>query len=136
MADSFTLNPDGTATIVIGDNPITLKVPTLEEYGDLIDILDEGRFKTLQLYQQASKVRATITTVPEAETEEVWRQAKSKEREAEEIRANFIIAALERLGGAAVERGKLPRWTASNDLITKLTNHWETVPFPGSAQPT
>lgn len=124
------LNPDGTATLTFPDQEVTLRMPNLTEYGDLMDILDEARFKTLALSKEALSYRQK--TVDEGM--DAFRQAMQKERQADEIRSEFILAALVRLGGVEVNKDTLPRWVISNDLISKLTNHWDTVPFPGSAQ--
>lgn len=125
----LTLNSDGTATLNLNGQEVTLKMPSLREYGDLMDVLDESRFKTLELSKEAMAERVKIND----EGAEAFRRAKIKERAADEIRSEFITAAIHSLGGVEVEKDTLPRWVSSNDLITKLTNHWDTVPFPGSA---
>lgn len=137
MADGLTLNPDGTAVLTFNTTQITLRLPNLGEYGDLIDVLDQARFQALELIMQASEERGKIIKKGKItdEGQAAYRTAKDKEKAAREVRVRFIIEASQRLGGATLEPASLPAWAISNDLIDKLLTHWETVPFPGSAQP-
>lgn len=132
MPDGLTLNPDGTATLAYQTQTILLRAPNLEEYGDLIDLVDQARFDTVKLVTEANAERRKMVK----EGEEAYKKAREKERAANAIHSTFISEMVKRLGDPNdIDLAKWPRWAASAELMDKMLNHWETVPFPGSAPP-
>lgn len=137
MPDGFVPNPDGSATLTLGGNVYELRAPLLFEYSHLIDSTDDQRWKSVDLLRQANEDRKLI----EKEGEAAFRRAREKERAADAIRVTFVIETIKTLGypageaPAEVDTSQWPRWAWSATLMNSLVTHWDTVPFPGSAQP-
>lgn len=133
------LNKDGTATLTFPHKTIQLKMPVLEEYGDIMDVVEDTRFQIVVLNKQtrAARIQAVATADPEA-----FAEIRISERKVEDIRAVFVMVVVEKLGGENFDseearaefKGQLPRWVVGEDFMARILNHWETVPFPGPGQ--
>lgn len=131
------LDPDGTARIVADGNVIRLRRPNLAEYADLADVAQEidtevGSKRPRLVELNKLVMSGTAHDVQRAEARNLVRSIRFAHRPLlERIVAGLSVGT----DADGFDFDAAPAWlvASAREICGKLLDHWENVPFHGSA---
>ena len=127
---AITLNDDGTATV----DGITLRVPTLKEYADLVDRSSNELTAARDLIARRDELRKRLDA--DADSDEIRRDLLAVKHDLDRLSSTVLATALLLLAddqkAAEAFVADPPAWTSDLSAFLRLQAHWETAPFPGS----
>ena len=118
ITDDYALEDDGTVQFNFGGITRVLKRPTLRQYREIMQGLGDLRDQLLE-NGDTGVVKVQIDVMVK------W---------FDDVFTSLAGEGLPKIG-KHVDEDKLPSWLLSNDIVTDLVRHWQTVPSrPGRAR--
>lgn len=131
------LDPDGTARIVTPAAVVTLRRPTLIEYSDLADLAQTIDSDVASKRPRLIELSKAVTSgsahdIQRAEAGQLTRSIRFAHRPLLERIVELLGRSAD---GASLDLDSSPSWlgASSREISARLLDHWENVPFHGSA---